>query len=752
MSTRSEKNYLKRLSLDDISVSEKDKNGEKYLMAMTDHFISLLVREKPEIKKCRDLYDGKRDKKEFKYLEDTYGVTAVTLKMTPIVKPRVNALIGSMINQSIRHVVSYSDIESIDTVNQEKKDKHIAEVTKLLQMQMQHNSQMLQKGEEPENKYFSEDIIKKLKRSYTSGFVSDIEKSAYYLLNYFMKSPRMEFERKREQLDEDLCVTGEAYFRVFKSETSEDPVFEVKKPENMFFNVNTNDANLRNCDAVVCREFMTRRQILYKYGQYMTKADLDDIYKGSSEIMLGARYDSLPQMDQKIIGTEDDLKRQFSTDEADVLEVFHVEWIANNKVEKIDGKWKWRQDRYTSIRIGTELYLNMGKDDTLVRSKSEPYRASLTYDGIIYKGRNGKAQSIAWSLKDAQDMYDIIMFYRDNLIATSGVDAARINIAAIPTALGDEFMPRLLAFLALRKTNGVELIDPSQEDANLFQHYGSSKNSVDPNLIVSMDTILQSIEKQADIIAGTNQQMLAQIAQKDAVENVKVGMNQVMLINKPLFLSESELLKNISTKLIDTGKICYMEGKKGSYLVGAVNCTFKIDPKNYCYTDYAVTISDDSKEIAKLEGLKALLSELAGAGVVPPEVIIKASIMDSISAISELVEDAMMDAKAEGGQAQQQEQQLEQAKQQIDQLTKELEKAKGQIDTQSGDNLKAEELKAKVQEITSKIANEKRKLDLEERKILEELALKRETVQLERDQIYAPQGTVQGNAREVKNM
>lgn len=751
MSSKNEINYLKRMSLDDISVSEKEKNGKRYLTSMIDHFISKLVREKPEIKKCRDLYDGIRDESEFKYLEDTYGVTAVSLKMTPIVKPRVNAIIGSMINQSVRHVVSYSDVESIDAVNQERKDKHIAEVERLLKLQIQSNNSSLEKGDKPENKYFGDDSLKRIKRSYTTGFISDIERSAYYLLNYFLKSPSIDFKRKREQLDEDLCVTGEAYFRVYKSSNSEDPVFEIKKPENMFFNVNTNDGNLRFCDSVVCREFMTRRQILYKYGQYMDSEDLEDIYKGSEELLTGARIDHLDDMNRRTIGTEDDLLRQFSTDDADVLEVFHVEWIANNKVEKIDGKWKWRQDRYSGIRIGPDIYLNMGKDPNLIRSKTEPFKAGLTYDGIRYKGRNGRPQSIAWALKDAQDMYDLIMFYRDNLIAASGVDSSRINIAAIPTVLGEDFMERLLKFLELRKTAGVDLVDPSQEDAALFQHYGSDKNSVDPNLIISMDTILQSIEKQADIIAGTNPQMLAQIAQKDAVENVKVGINQVVLINKSLFLSESELLKSISNTLLNTGKLCYSEGKKGTYIVGNANCTFSIDPQNFCNTDYAVTISDDSKEIQKLETLKALVGELASSGVVPPEVLIKASIMDSVTMISEMIEDAMLEAKQEQSQQGQMEQQMEQAKQQIDQLTKELEKAKGQIDTQTGENLKAEELKAKVHEITSKIANEKRKLDIEEHKVNEELALKRETVQLERDQIYAPQGVIQGNAREVKN-
>ena len=760
-----EGSFIRRLSLDDASVSEAKKSGDVYLRNTMDYLIAHLVFERERISKCRDLYDGNREEREFQYLKDQYGVVGGELKMTPIVKPRINALLGNMLDQSKRYLVTANDTETIDLIQQEKKEKHLKDVERLIKMQLQEDSASLEQGEPSKSSYINKNTLKKVQRKYSEDFKSDFEKAAHHLVSFFENDNDIALKRHAESLFEDLLVTGESYYRVYSPEVGMDPIVEVVKPENIFFNINTNDETLNNCDAVVRREYMTRRQILTKWGHYMTKDDIDELFRGSSQVLSGTRWYSTRIIHEKPIAPDTDLRRQFTFDDEDVLEAFHIEWIANNKVEVEDPdgaittdagvkKYRWRQDRYEGVRIGTHLYLNMGKSRHVERTNQNPYRVKLTYNGYRFKGRSGEVHSLAWSLKDVQDQYDLAIFYRDALLAASGVDSTRVNIAAIPKVLGEEFMERLLKFLELRKTAGVELVDASQEDANLFQHYGSSSNSVDANLIQAIEVVLASIEKQADVIAGTNPQMLGMIEQRDAVSNVKAGIQQTALINKSLFESHSRIMVDILTKLVESAKTSYQKGKKGAYIIGSYNFAFDINPDHYTNSDFNIHILDSQKELVKLEKLNALVTEMATAGIVPPEVLFTVAMSDSVTDIMSKIMDSIGDSEEEGGQAQEAQGQAEEMQQQLQELSKALEQSQKELEKLGGQDaqLKAEELKVKIHETNENISNNKKKLELEEQKILEELALKRETVQLERDQLYLAGSAGQGNAAEVKNI
>jgi hypothetical protein len=91
-------------------------------------------------------------------------------------------------------------------------------------------------------------------------------------------------------------------------------------------------------------------------------------------------------------------------------------------------------------------------------------------------------------------------------------------------------MTRLTKWVTLRK-QGLELVDPTEDGANLFQHYGDFNASIQGDAINAVNAILESLAVQADIVSGVPRQMLGVIEQRDAVENVKVGINQVSVLS-----------------------------------------------------------------------------------------------------------------------------------------------------------------------------------------------------------------------------
>jgi hypothetical protein len=61
-----------------------------------------------------------------------------------------------------------------------------------------------------------------------------------------------------------------------------------------------------------------------------------------------------------------------------------------------------------------------------------------------------------------QDKYDILHFYRDNLIASSGTSGDFVDVSVLPSFLGHDLAERLQKFIAYKKS-GIAPIDSSQE-------------------------------------------------------------------------------------------------------------------------------------------------------------------------------------------------------------------------------------------------------------------------------------------------
>ena len=752
---------------EDVYISESEKSGINYLKGNIDHWIANLIRDKRHVKTYRDYYSGLRDNKDFEYLTNNFGIgTPSTLKFTNIIKPRVDSIVSQIESDTHHYSVSCTDNKTIDAIQETKKKAKIDAVMGALDG---FSKQMQATTADGEGKTTYAELVTNLDnltKKHNSNYLSDFEIAAQRVLTYFEKSNQMDIKQKLKILVLDLIVTGECYYRVYYDRIGADPILEIIKPENFFHNKNTNSPYINGTDAVVHREYMTHKEIAINYGKYISKSQLQSLF--------GDRYMSRTSrslnsgLDLEVYYSEDDpIMGQKHHNSAYTVEVLHVEWLATNEVEvtpeerefertvekggtHTDPNKKMRRtDRYEGLRIGGTLYVNCGKSMNVARSQNEPLGCDFSYGGIVNNDRGGKPYSIVGALKDLQDVYDISMFYRDNLVANSGVQGDRVNVAGIPKVLGGDFMERLFKYIALKK-NGLELIDPTEQGAQLFNHYGSFDNTVNGQSLLAIESLLTSIEHQADIIAGTNPHMLGQVAERDAVANVQVGIKQSLAINNTLYELFRAGHTRIMSGLLSTAQITYSEGKKISYIAGAESYVFDILPDTFSFTDYAVSISYSSKDVQKLTDMKLLAKEFVATGMVDPDVMTKIILSDSIAEVSRLITEHWAVKKVERDQLGQSTQELEQLKSANKELKAQLSNIKQQLDASKG-----EDKNTKLKETEAKTANDSRKLDIEEGKANNtkdfndrQIELKKEVVQLEREQLYLEVG----NAKEVKNL
>jgi hypothetical protein len=746
---------------EDVHLSEKDKSSKEYLQASMNHWVSSLVHDKSYMKTYRDYYNGVRNNKDFEYLTDNYGIgTPTALKFTNIIKPRVDSLVSQITDDNFTYTVSCTDDKTLDLIQEEKKNKKLKEINEALDSFS--NSILSSKKSITQSDYRSN--LARITKKYETNYLSDFEVAAQKVCSYFERSNELGIRQKLITLATDLIVVGECYWRVYFTKYGSDPKLEIIKPENFFHNKSTNTPFLDTTDAVVRREYLTHKEVVRKFGKFLSKDDLTEMFGDRYMTMSSRNLNS--GLDLELYYGEDNPQlqdRHYST--AYTVETLHIEWKVTNEsdlddeerasYQTIDSGFNnepkstsRREDLYEGTRIGGKWFVNCGKVENTPRSSNDPEAVEFTYGGICNNDRAGKPFSIVGSLKDIQDTYDLIIFYRDNLVANSGVSGDRINLAGIPKALGNNFMDRLFKFIALKK-NGVELIDPTEPGAQLFQHYGSFNNTLDGRAVDSIESLLRFIEHQADIAAGTTQQMLGQIAEREAIGNVKIGLHQSLLINQVLFGLFRSAHTNVMSKLLKSSQVSYQEGKKISYVAGTESYVFGILPEKFSYTDYALSIGYASKDTQKLLELKALAKELVSNQMVDPDVITKIMLSDSITEIQRLITQNWLEKKEESMGLSKANSIIEQMEDQIKQLEGELTNAKQQLEASTGGDkgLKIKELELKQFEIERKLEIEGKKVkdanDYQDKKI----DLDKERVQLEREQLYL--GT--GPEREVRN-
>ena len=73
---------------------------------------------------------------------------------------------------------------------------------------------------------------------------------------------------------------------------------------------------------------------------------------------------------------------------------------------------------------------------------------------MFFNDKNGQPFSLIQATMGLQDRYDLLTYYRDNLIATSGTIGDWVDAASLPDFLGVEMPERIQKWIAYKK-NGI---------------------------------------------------------------------------------------------------------------------------------------------------------------------------------------------------------------------------------------------------------------------------------------------------------
>jgi hypothetical protein len=697
------------------------------MIKRTDEIIAELVREKVEFQKAYNYYHGIRDEEQFKYLEENFGIGSPTsVKMTPMVKKHIDALIGEYLGTPILPKISCKDSETISAITREKSLAIAKGVTQFLQDHLNTTLVQFLDGKDTTDKAIKQQIDK-IKEDIDQSFISKFEIAAQNVIQYVMQSRHTDMITKLRQLLLDLLITGYTFFKIKESSNKTNIQIEVLDPLNTFIDRNPESPYIKDSYKVVVRHWFTKQQIRNRYGKDLTKSDLKKLNdEWSDDFGEGAIYgytyaNTVQPMYANMPG--------HPIDESGVqklIPVYEVEWLETDK--------NFVMQRYSSVRIGGDIYIINGKDEHVIRSKDNPSYASLTVNGVYFTNRTSKPYSLMISCADLQDKYDLLIYYRDVLIANSGVKGQIMDFSLIPANLGVNWPERVKKWMAYRKA-GTMMIDTTQEGRNdqgagqfntMFSGYD---DTLPAQAIQAIQLAIDSVEATTSSITGVFRERLNGIQQKDAVTNIQQGVNNSFIITKPIYQQMDLVSCELISGCLDQAKITWKKGLTGILVLGdQQQKIFTALPENFTHTDYDVHVISSTQIMQDMQQIQMLVPEFIKSGQLPPDILFEVMTSKSLSEMKYKVKKALKIQKEENNQLMQLQQKLEETSQQAQQLQQELQKAQQEIKRLDEQRLKLEtdkmNLEYKVDWFkaqTDKTYRE-RQLDIEEKKVDIELA------------------------------
>ena len=658
------------------------------LIEKTDKAISELVYPKYDLQKAYNYYNGVRDADQFRYLEEQFGTsTPTTITFTPLIRKHIDAIIGEYLGTPIIPKVFCKDRDTITNIDREKQLKISEELYKYLSGHLKNSILSFIDGKNITDPLI-EKAMQQIVESINSTFTSEYEIAAQDVIEYIMQSRETDIITVLRDIILDLLVTGFTFYRAEPTISNNNIKINAISPLNAFPDINIESPYVKDSHRIVIRHWLTKNQILNKYGKELSASDrqlIDEkwgsLYDNAMYyIRLGNNKEGVPITNGIQAGIEvtpgypTDVYSKFH----DLLPVYEVEWL------EVDEDFVMQ--RYETIRIGEEVYILRGKNEKVMRSKTNPNYCGLSVNGVYLLNRGSQPYSLVLACADQQDRYDLLHFYRDNIIANSGTSGDWIDETLIPEHLGVKFSERLAKWITLKK-QGIGLLNSASEgrqaagQAPLNTIFNGFDDTVKAQAVQAIQLAIDATEATVSSITGVFRERLNGIEAKDAVTNVKIGQNNSFIITKQYNHQMDLIVNEMLLDCLNLAKVVFKNGLQGTLVLGdKYQKIFTALPEYFTLTDYDIRIVTSSDIVRDLEQVKAIIPEFVKTGSLPPDIIIEAITCKSLPDLKQKIKTALDQQKQENNQIQQLSKQAEELQQQLQQTSKQLQQAESKIE------------------------------------------------------------------------
>jgi hypothetical protein len=282
-------------------------------------------------------------------------------------------------------------------------------------------------------------------------------------------------------------------------------------------------------------------------------------------------------------------------DKKDTTKQFSLEWI-------------WVPEVWKGIRIGQDIYCQIGPVKHAYQSLLNPYDVKLPIYGHVYNSRNAYSISLMDRMKPWQKLYYVIMARMLKLISQDRGVLTFINIHMLDKNLGFK------EALRVAEDNGIIPYNPlsNSKGAGNFGNTNTMKvaeriDATNSGAIQHYVNILQFIEQNIKLSSGMSDQRLAQTnARMTATDNYRDTMHSIN-ITEPLHAAHDLLWQDILQGMMEMTLSVLSEstGKIRGFLNDEERVLINLDLLTL-EDNFKLRVADNSKAFKILEQAKQL--------------------------------------------------------------------------------------------------------------------------------------------------
>lgn len=728
----------------------KKKKDKKWIKEAVAYYASLSKFD--SIQKTRDIkayaqYHNLFNENDFEYVTKEFGNEyPVRFKNIPLIRPLFERLLGEELLRHRAYFVRAVNRSALKTKGYKKLEafikRKIDEIQRTTGIKLSNQEQKLP--------YLVERELSVLQEISEIDVVTEAERVGEAIAN--MIEHKHDIRRKNKNLALDLLISGRAYYRWHIPSIGAMPTLRTISPVAAYHDYSIEIDEIREMNWFVEVAYMTPDEVLGYFANELTPEERGKLTSGMGRAYAPSHKlyteEEVAGMDMPYTGTMED----------NLIPVYFVEFKAYDPItrdyllgydiseeqlndayiiEHADGKSneiKYIENLYEGIMIGDEIIVRAGKSKNACRTVDNPARTYLTFNGIINKHNESDAYSYYWALKDLEDLYQILHYHKEKMVALAGVKGMIYDIDAMPPDMD-------LKDVLYYKKLGLLLISSTQSRSG-FNQYAQYNDALDASVSVLMQMI-DHVYLEAMRIVGLNPQRMGDVKQETLVGTVQEAVRQSSYTTESLFSLFDRMYQMMIRDGIQMYQKAFMatKSKIASYVTGdGGEKIFYID-KNFYFEDYGLFFIENKNDLNNIEQTKQMALEAAKAGVIDFADLLKVLKSKSLREMDMLIERSIKMKQDQQQALMQQQVQMEE-----EQFKKELEKETTLIKLKASLEKEIKELelkyKAKIEEADNNIDKEK---------ISKEYEIKKEQNELKRKLLDAEMLEVQA-AREISRI
>lgn len=300
--------------------------------------------------------------------------------------------------------------------------------------------------------------------------------------------------------------------------------------------------------------------------------------------------------------------------------------------EKTAKKYKSMKHRYMSkvyeaVVIDGKYVINAREKTEALVDEDNYMQRYLPVVGPTFSNIANQPYSLIWSTMDLQDLYVLVHFHRELLIAVSGVKGQIIDMAQMP----DNMSPEEHRY---HKKTGNLYIQTVKKTGKVNSSYNQWRDFDDtlPASVQYLDNMLEQIRNTALEIIGMPRQRLGQVVNTDQVGTSEMAREQSALITEILFFQHDEVETKAMTQLInyyckyawEEGAILDIKTPEGIEYV-------KIPKGMLGGSDYEILYQNSTEEENAKHELKQVAFQRSAQGQLPFEKVLDFYDMESLA-------------------------------------------------------------------------------------------------------------------------